>query len=307
MEVVSATKADTQQLISEDMQVLINKAAAIIKQSNALLLTSGAGLGVDSGLPDFRGSEGFWKAYPPMKKLGLEFSQMSTPSWFTTDPALAWGFWSHRYNLYSSKEPHEGYYLMKKWALEKQLYYVFTSNVDGHWLKAGIPEDHVYECHGSVHYMQCLNNCSPSKDLIIWPSAEQFKSLSFNEETFHANKPFPICKNCKTQSARPNVLMFGDYGWASDRNDRQEIEFEEYQRKLNQNKNSLKLAIIEVGAGTGVPTVRNLSESFMRVHGASLIRINLRDSENHHEGNHVSLPMGGKAALTQIDIALQKL
>ena len=41
-----------------------------------LLFCTGAGMGVDSGLPDFRGPEGFWKAYPPMKKLNLELPDM---------------------------------------------------------------------------------------------------------------------------------------------------------------------------------------------------------------------------------------
>jgi NAD-dependent SIR2 family protein deacetylase len=42
----------------------LSKAAQAIHQSNCLIITAGAGMGVDSGLPDFRGKEGFWKAYP---------------------------------------------------------------------------------------------------------------------------------------------------------------------------------------------------------------------------------------------------
>ena len=33
-------------------------------------------MGVDSGLPDFRGNEGFWKAYPPLKEIGVGFQDM---------------------------------------------------------------------------------------------------------------------------------------------------------------------------------------------------------------------------------------
>jgi len=64
-----------------------------IQEADAILITAGAGIGVDSGLPDFRGDEGFWKAYPPLKKLGLNFSQMANPKWFDTNPFLAWGFY----------------------------------------------------------------------------------------------------------------------------------------------------------------------------------------------------------------------
>ena len=41
-------------------------AAEAIREADALLILAGAGMGVDSGLPDFRGSEGFWCAYPPL-------------------------------------------------------------------------------------------------------------------------------------------------------------------------------------------------------------------------------------------------
>jgi NAD-dependent SIR2 family protein deacetylase len=49
----------------------IQRAAEAIAATEALLIAAGAGMGVDSGLPDFRGSEGFWQAYPPYRKLGL--------------------------------------------------------------------------------------------------------------------------------------------------------------------------------------------------------------------------------------------
>ena len=54
----------------------ITKAANLIHQAKAILVTAGAGIGVDSGLPDFRGQEGFWKVYPPLKEKGLSLPQM---------------------------------------------------------------------------------------------------------------------------------------------------------------------------------------------------------------------------------------
>ncbi len=62
-------------------------------------------MGVDSGLPDFRGAEGFWRAYPVMAKLGLSFEEMANPAWFQTDPHLAWAFYGHRLNLYRRTQP----------------------------------------------------------------------------------------------------------------------------------------------------------------------------------------------------------
>jgi len=71
----------------------------LIHSCSGLLIAAGAGMGVDSGLPDFRGKEGFWRAYPPLLKLGIRFEEMANPRWFTENPELAWGFYGHRYNL----------------------------------------------------------------------------------------------------------------------------------------------------------------------------------------------------------------
>ncbi len=57
----------------------VKQAADAIKDSDALFITAGAGISVDSGLTDFRGNEGFWKIYPPMAKLGVSFNQMANP------------------------------------------------------------------------------------------------------------------------------------------------------------------------------------------------------------------------------------
>ena len=78
----------------------IQKAVQAISNANFLMICAGAGIGVDSGLPDFRGNEGFWKAYPPIRKLGLSLPEVSNPRWFYEDPRFAWGFYGHRYHLY---------------------------------------------------------------------------------------------------------------------------------------------------------------------------------------------------------------
>lgn len=53
-------------------EALIEQAAYYIEFADAILITAGAGMGVDSGLPDFRGSEGFWRAYPVAHRLGYQ-------------------------------------------------------------------------------------------------------------------------------------------------------------------------------------------------------------------------------------------
>ena len=72
----------------------IKKAREIIEEADAIMIAAGAGMGVDSGLPDFRGKEGFWRAYPIAKKLGLSFQDLANPYWFKKDPYLAWAFYT---------------------------------------------------------------------------------------------------------------------------------------------------------------------------------------------------------------------
>ena len=115
----------------------LSRAAALIRESDALLVSAGAGMGVDSGLPDFRGPEGFWRAYPPFRKLGLRFEELASPRWFSDDPPLAWGFYGHRMNLYRATAPHAGFGILRRLAEEKERgAFVFTSNVDGHFQRA---------------------------------------------------------------------------------------------------------------------------------------------------------------------------
>lgn len=58
--------------------------------ADALLIKVGAGISVDSGLPDFRGDQGFWRAYPQLEKLQISFAAMAQPHWFDAKPEMTW-------------------------------------------------------------------------------------------------------------------------------------------------------------------------------------------------------------------------
>lgn len=108
----------------------------IINEAEAILITAGSGMGVDSGLPDFRGDDGFWKAYPIAKELNLSFQEMANPIWFITNPPMAWAFYGHRYNLYKNTIPHDGFKILLDLVKQKNdNYFIFTSNVDGQFQK----------------------------------------------------------------------------------------------------------------------------------------------------------------------------
>jgi NAD-dependent SIR2 family protein deacetylase len=266
----------------------IERAARVVRDASAILVAAGAGMGVDSGLPDFRGDHGFWRAYPPYQKLGLSFSDLANPRWFDTDPAFAWGFYGHRLALYRATTPHGGFAILQKWIAKRPNGgFVFTSNVDGQFQRAGFDPNAILECHGAIDYLQCTRDCGVG---II--SANDYQP-EVDEETFRARGELPKCPRCKAL-LRPNVLMFGDYGWDSAREDEQSRRFEKWLATI-----SGKLAIIECGAGTGVPTVRMTSERLVRALGASLIRINVREPQV--PTGQIGLSMGALEALSAID------
>ncbi|MGD8372283.1 MAG: Sir2 family NAD-dependent protein deacetylase [Syntrophobacterales bacterium] len=267
------------------------RAAELIEHSDALFIAAGAGMGVDSGLPDFRGTEGFWKAYPPIARLGKSFVEMANPVWFHRKPNLAWAFYGHRLNLYRETSPHNGFHQLLQLAEQKRGgYFVFTSNVDGHFQKAGYNEEQIEECHGSIHHFQCVTPCGDD----IWDA--RHLTVMVDEDLFEAMEPLPRCENCGA-IARPNILMFGDWAWIAARTLSQRKRLANWLDGLS--TKTCRLAVVEIGAGEAVPTVRNHSEYLVQTHKAQLIRINPRDFKVP-DNTHISLPLGGAEAIMGI-------
>ncbi len=61
------------------LEASLNAVASALRRADALVISTGAGMGVDSGLPDFRGDRGFWNAYPMYERLGLSFVDAANP------------------------------------------------------------------------------------------------------------------------------------------------------------------------------------------------------------------------------------
>jgi NAD-dependent SIR2 family protein deacetylase len=251
------------------LEETINIAKQMIEDAEAILITAGAGMGVDSGLPDFRGEEGFWRAYPLLKDKGLHFEDMATPKLFKTDPSLAWAFYGQRLNLYRATTPHKGFDALKELVHSKNNnYFIYTSNVDGQFQKAGFDEEKIVEVHGSIHHLQCVNQCKK----MIW-SANETK-INVDLEKFLALN-IPSCPYCGS-IARPNILMFGDWSYWNEKHFNQQKA--RYLKWLKQNKTT-HIVVIEIGAGTAIPTIRYESERVSKQFlNAYLIRINPYDS-----------------------------
>lgn len=259
----------------------IARACELLREADGLLIAAGAGIGVDSGLPDFRGNTGFWKAYPPLAERGLPFREMANPASFERDPHLAWGFYGHRLDLYRRTRPHAGFDILR--ALGERMRhgsFVFTSNVDGQFERAGFAADRVAECHGTIHHLQCTRPC---RDL-TWPAADFAPEVDLARCALLS--PLPTCPHCGAL-ARPNILMFNDVAWVDIPSEAQLERLDEWRAGVE------RLAVIELGAGTDLPSVRRFTES----QGVRAIRINPRE---HRIVRGVGVPMGALAALQAI-------
>ena len=92
--------------------------------------------------------------------------------------------------------------------------------------------------------------------------------------------------------------MFGDWSWISDRTARQERNFDEFVT----DHRDVTLVVIEMGAGTAIPTIRYTSERVGSRPGATVIRINPREAQISPP--HLSLPCGALDGVRGIEAAL---
>lgn len=262
------------------MSDALSQAASLIRNADSLIICAGAGMGVDSGLPDFRGNGGFWRAYPALQAQGIRFQDIANPSAFLERPELAWEFYAHRIELYRNARPHAGFDIVKRWCDAKPNGgFVYTSNVDGHFQKAGFADAQVNECHGSLNDLQCSEPC----DNHVWPLPEVLVA-----------NPLPACPKCGAL-ARPNVLMFNDWGCV---HDRAEGKYEALEAWLAGTHNPV---VIELGAGTSIPSVRRFGASLE----LPMVRIN--PQEHLAEPPSVGLAMGALSGLWALDQALEKM
>jgi NAD-dependent SIR2 family protein deacetylase len=276
-----------------DLESNLALAAQWLEEADGLVVAAGAGMGVDSGLPDFRGNEGMWQAYPALGRAKRDFAAIANPDAFQRDPQLAWGFYGHRLALYRSTQPHQGFELLQQFAqrMPHGLFAV-TSNVDGQFQAAGIAIDRIHELHGSIHVLQCTRPCTPQ----LWSAADVDPKV--DPEHCRLQSSLPRCPNCGAH-ARPNILMFGDGAWVSDRTDLQSSKRRAWLSGVT------RPIVVEVGAGVHIPSVRNFSEHLLKTKLAKLIRINPRDTAVP-DRNAVSLPLGALEGLQALGQRLHR-
>jgi hypothetical protein len=149
-------------------------AARAIVEADYVLVCAGAGFSKDSGLPVYD------EIAEPYKRLGFDYSDLCRPKLMNSDSSIFYGFWGSCYNLYSETMPHDGYVLLFNWLTGKN-YYIYTSNVDGHFLQDNLfSPSRVHEIHGCLNRWICEADATADEDgvdrcsLVSAPSSFRF-------------------------------------------------------------------------------------------------------------------------------------
>ena len=273
----------------------IIEAKKILENSDAILLVTGAGMSVDSGIPTYRGNNGIWTKSINIGNENFAYDDISSLKMWKERPELAWGFKSHFYNMMNQLQPHDGYYELLNKISEKYDYFVTTSNIDGYFKKSGFDINKIYEVHGSVNYLQCMDK----KCNLLNGVTEAENLPTYNQETFIADW-LPECKFCKKMS-RPNVSMFGDVEFYGKPYQHQRRRLDEWLSNLK--KCNKKIVILEIGCGINPHSLRMSNGKMMSGEWKlplfdniiGTIRINPNDEQEDENTIHIS--MGAKQGI----------
>jgi len=238
--------------------VLLHMEPNPIKQA---AICAGVGIGVDSGFGVFKDVDAVYQEL----NLNLKYEDLACPKMLGNRPDLFLGFMCTNYNQYRSTPLHKGYEILLKWAKQFEEnqgapsafkpFFVYTSNIDGHFKKIGFQDEDLVEIHGSLMEWQCRTPHMCSKE--VWTlDLDFYFEVNAEARTMKADK-FPKCKNCNKRLIRPHVMMFFDETYATPAVDRY-AGFTHWERQVAQLVSTgVKVAILEIGCGILVPTVRS--------------------------------------------------
>ncbi len=162
------------------MEKLIDAAADIIVKSELTIALTGAGISVESGIPDFRSAGGLWSKYDP-----AEYADISS---FRSDPEKVWEMLREMDKIVCGAEPNDAHIGMGELEKMGYLHYIITQNVDNLHQVGG--SHNVIEYHGNSSSLSCL-----------------WCGKTYSAEEKRSEYP-PRCE-CK-MILKPDVVFFGE-------------------------------------------------------------------------------------------------
>jgi NAD-dependent deacetylase len=146
-----------------------------------VLVITGAGVSAESGIPTFRGKDGYWRNFDPTK--------LATPEAFARDPNLVWDWYRERRQRIRKAQPNSAHRAIANLALHADEFLLVTQNVDDLHLRAGLPAEKMVQIHGDIFMTRC-SRCDFRR----------------NE---HDDGDLPKCPECSALM-RPSVVWFGE-------------------------------------------------------------------------------------------------
>lgn len=189
-------------MIKEKVQELILRA---INGKRKITFLVGAGLSAESGIPIFRGKEGYWtngsKNYTPQ--------EIGTKKMFVVNSDEVWRWYLFRMSTCNRANPNEGHILLSK--IEKELgnkFSLISQNVDGLHFRKESKISNLFLIHGDLRYMRCSEECSNQlyKIPIELINQKRTRDTPFTYKESELLK----CPNCG-DITRPHVLWFDEY------------------------------------------------------------------------------------------------
>ncbi len=169
----------------------------------SVLVMTGAGISAESGIPTFRGKEGYWtvgsRNYHPQ--------ELATAAAFSRMPEEVWRWYLFRRSVCRNAEPNPGHRALVR--LEQALgdrFRLVTQNVDGLHLRAGHTPARLFEIHGNIDHMRCARGCSTER----WPVPSELDARDEDAPLSEAERALLRCPAC-SGPARPHVLWFDEY------------------------------------------------------------------------------------------------
>jgi len=163
-------------MMVEIPQILADK----IKTAQHVVVSTGAGVSAESGVPTFRGEDGIWKKMNP--------EELASIDGFMRNPDLVWEWYQHRRKIVSEVQPNPGHFAIAEMENLFPRFTLITQNVDNLHYRAGSSE--VLELHGNITRNKCLD-CN-----------------TFYDEEIDLEAGLPTC-SCGGR-IRPDVVWFGE-------------------------------------------------------------------------------------------------
>ncbi len=170
----------------------------------SLVVLTGAGISAASGIPTFRGPEGYWtvgsREYRP--------HEIATWAFFRAHPEAVWAWYLYRRGVCLAAEPNRAHHALVE--MERNLgdrFLLVTQNVDGLHLRAGNSRARTYEIHGNLDWMRCADACDRSPARVGVPV-----ELDAWERGRELDRPMRERLHCAACGGwmRPHVLWFDE-------------------------------------------------------------------------------------------------